>query len=976
MALKKTEACKTLLIFISSKRNFFQSSLNEWIYDFLRFVRPRFLYIVKRNSNRTMYKPLRQISMLAAVFLLEAGILSSQAQQIKPTSSKEMQEAFAKHQEMFQNSSFKNYPIRNIGPTNMSGRVTDIEVSSDYKTYYIAAASGGVWKTEDNGQSFTPIFDHQGTLGMGDMAIAPSNDNIIWVGTGENNSSRSTYAGNGVYKSTDAGKTWEFVGFPHSQHIGQIQIHPTNPDIVWVGAMGSLYSKNDERGLYKTIDGGKTWKRTLFVDNNTGVIDIKVQPGNPNVLLAATWERLRMAYDFIGNGKGSAIWRSEDGGDTWTKAMEGFPQDEFVGRIGFDFSLSSPTTVYALHDYQKSEPRERRGAGNQGDNLTTDSFKSMTAEAVLQIEDDKLNRFLRSNRFASKYDAASVKKLIERKKITPIDIANYNSDGRDANADIINSTVVGAEVYRSDDAGKSWKKVNEPGLDRVYNSYGYYFGEVRTSTSNPDELFILGVPLMVSRDGGKTFANTDSVGNVHSDHQSMWINPKDSKHILLGTDGGLYVSYGNGERWTHLNDQLTISQFYSIMVDEATPYNVYGGMQDNGVWYGKSTNRPSERWNSLFGGDGMVVAVDTRSNDIVYTGSQFGNYYRINTTTGERKYVTPGHDIGNKPNRWNWRTPATLSKHNQDIFYMGSQYVYRSLDRGDTWETISPDLTKGPREGNVPFATLTVVEESPLEFGTLYAGSDDGNIWNTRNHGKAWIDISKGLPQNRWISSITPSQHVEGLVYVTLTGYRNDEFTPHVYKSTNYGTTWTPIAGNLPTEAMNVIREDHLHPDLLYIGSDHGLYITMDGGKNYELIQGNIPNVSIYDMVIQKKENDLVIGSHGRSVFIMDLNPIYEMMKNKGAEISILNAPDTQLFQRRGAPSMDAMFYTSNSGEVQVTIKNSKGEAVKSWTENFPKGFNQVSWDLRPESGNPSRGKFSIELSKNGQTSTKEFEIK
>ncbi|AFL84381.1 BNR/Asp-box repeat protein [Belliella baltica DSM 15883] len=924
-----------------------------------------------------MHKNLRQLSILTAVFLFEAGIISTNAQQIKPSSSKEMQTAFQKHQEMFASTPFKNYPLRNIGPTNMSGRITDIEVSSDFKTYYIAAASGGVWKTSDNGQSFSPIFDHQGALGMGDMALAPSDDNIIWVGTGENNSSRSTYAGNGVYKSIDAGKTWEFVGFPHSQHIGQIQIHPSNPNIVWVGIMGSLYSKNQERGLYKTTDGGKTWKRTLFVDDNTGVIDIKVQPGNPNVILAATWERMRQAHDFVGNGKGSAIWRSEDGGDTWSKSMVGFPQDEFVGRIGYDFSLSSPNIVYALHDYQKTEERERRSSTNtNNDALTFEKFEKMTSNDVLTLEDDALNQFLRRNRFASKYDAKSVKKLIENKKITPTDIATYSSGGVDANSAIINSSVIGAEVYRSEDAGKSWKKVNETGLDRVYNSYGYYFGEVRTSTQDPDELFILGVPLMVSRDGGKTFANTDSVGNVHSDHQSMWINPNDSKHILLGTDGGLYVSYGNGERWTHHNDQLTISQFYSIMVDEATPYNVYGGMQDNGVWYGKSTSRPADQWNSLFGGDGMVVAVDTRSNDIVYTGSQFGNYYRINTSTNERKYVTPGHDIGNKPNRWNWRTPATLSKHNQDIFYMGSQYVYRSLDKGDTWETISPDLTKGPKEGNVPFATLTVVEESPLEFGTLYAGSDDGNIWYTRDHGNSWIDIKKGLPQDRWISSITPSQHVEGLVYVTLTGYRNDEFTPHVYKSTNYGTTWTPISGNLPTEAMNVIREDHHHPEILYIGSDHGLYVTLDGGKSYDLVQGNIPNVSIYDMIIQKNENDLVIGSHGRSVYIMDLNPLYEMVKNKSAEISLLSVTDAQLFQRRGTPSMDAMFYIPNTGEVQITIKNSKGETLKTWTDNFSKGFNQVSWDLKPESGNPSRGKFSIELSKNGQNSTKEFEIK
>jgi photosystem II stability/assembly factor-like uncharacterized protein len=713
----------------------------------------------------TLQKP----KILILCFAFGLGSFASSAQNVAPTTSKGMQDAVKNHQKMVESTPLKNYPVRNVGPTNASGRIVDIEVSQDTKVYYIAAASGGVWKTEDNGQSFNPVFDHHGALGIGDMALSPSNNSILWVGTGENNSSRSTY-GSGLYKSEDGGKNWKFMGLPFSQHIGQIQIHPTDPNIVWVGSMGSLYSKNEERGLYKTTDGGNNWKKVLFLDDNTGVIDIKVHSQNPDILLAATWERFRQGHDFIGNGKGSAIWRSEDGGDTWTKIKEGFPQDEFVGRIGFDFSLSNPNVVYALHDYQKTEKKESP-SNTQTPNLedlTFESFKKLSVTDIEKLEDEKLNKFLKDNRFATKYDAISLKKLLRQGKITPTQIATYKGKGDDPNASLVNTSVIGAEVYRSEDAGKSWKKVNEPSLESVYNSYGYYFGEVRTSPSDENELFILGVPLMVSRDGGKNFALTDSIGNVHSDHQSLWINPKDSKHLLLGTDGGIYQSYGGGARWTHLNDQLTISQFYSVMVDEASPYQIYGGMQDNGVWYGKSTNNPEDPWNSLMGGDGMVVAVDTRTNDVVYTGFQFGNYFRINTSTGDRKLVTPGHDIGNEPNRWNWRTPATLSKHNQDIFYMGSQYVYRSLDRGDTWETISPDLTKNEKSGNVPFATLTVVEESPLEYGVLYAGSDDGNFWITKDHGNSWTDISKGLPQNRWIGSVMPSKHADGLVYVTL----------------------------------------------------------------------------------------------------------------------------------------------------------------------------------------------------------------
>ncbi|GMQ30379.1 WD40/YVTN/BNR-like repeat-containing protein [Algoriphagus confluentis] len=821
------------------------------------------------------------------LILAAAGMLSfnSLAQDIKPTSEKTLQESIDKHKALFESSPLRDFKARNVGPTNMSGRIVDIEVANNPNTYYIAAASGGIWKTTDNGQSFTPIFDHQSALGIGAMALSASDNNILWVGTGEDNSSRSTYAGSGVYKSTDGGQTWQHMGLVHSQHIGQILIHPTNPDVVWVGSMGGLYSKNKERGLYKTTDGGKTWKKVLYIDDNTGIIDIQIHPTNPDVLLAASWERFRQAHDFIGNGKSSAIWRSEDGGNTWKKAVEGFPQDEFVGRIGFDFAKSNPDVVYALLDNQgKSdkpapEPR-RRGNQQQEENpIKIEDFKSMSLEEALALEDKRLETFLRRNQFATHYTPSELKRQLKTGKITTAQIADYNGGAVDANAAMFGQPIIGAEVYRSVDSGKSWQLVSESDIRQLYNTYGYYFGEIRVSSSDENEVFVLGVPLLVSRDGGKNFSRTDSVGRPHSDHQAMWINPKDSKHILLGNDGGLYRSYGGGAIWDHLNTQMPISQFYSIMVDQATPYNIYGGMQDNGVWYGKSTNKPEDPWEPLLGGDGMVVAVDTRDNDIVYTGSQFGNYMRINKKTGERRRITPGHDIGNAPNRWNWRTPAELSYHNQDIVYMGSQYVYQSLDQGNTWATISPDLTKNQKSGNVPFATLTVVEESPLEFGTLYAGTDDGNVWITRNNGGNWTSLNAGLPQDRWVSSISPSKFKEGRVYITLNGYRFDEFNTYVYMSEDYGKTWKSIKGNLPEEATNIIIEDPKMPNLLYLGTDQGLYVSLDEGKNWNLFQGEIPNVAIYDMVIQERENHLVVGTHGRSVYVVDLKQIHEWAK-------------------------------------------------------------------------------------------------
>ncbi len=823
--------------------------------------------------------------MVAAAGFLSLGTL--QAQNIKPTSEKALLESIETHRKMLSSTPLREFKATNVGPTNTSGRITDIEVAQNQHTYYVAAASGGIWKTEDNGQSFSPIFDHHGALGIGDMALSPSDNNILWVGTGENNSSRSTYAGAGVYKSTDAGETWEMMGLPHSHHIGQIQIHPTNPDIVWVGSMGSLYSKNKDRGLYKTKDGGKTWKKVLYIDDNTGVIDIKFHPENPDVILAASWERFRQGHHFVGNGEGSAIWRSEDGGDTWKKAVDGFPQDEFTGRIGFDFALSNPNVVYALHDNQgvaeveAEEERETEEKEGEEKPLTLEDFQEMSWQDALGLDEDRLNTFLRRNQFASKYTATELKRQLTTGKITTAQIANYKGDFIDANAAMVGTAIKGAEVYRSDDAGKSWKKVSESDLSRLYNSYGYYFGEIRVSTEDENEMFVLGVPLLVSRDGGKNFSRTDSIGRPHSDHQSMWINPKDSKHIILGNDGGVYISYGGGARWDHLNTQMPISQFYSVMVDQATPYNIYGGMQDNGVWFGNSENDPSDPWESLMGGDGMVVAVDTRDNDVVYTGFQFGNYFRIDKASGDRRRITPGHEIGDEPNRWNWRTPARLSHHNQDIIYMGSQYVYQSLDQGSTWTTISPDLTKNEKSGNVPFATLSVVEESPFEFGTLYAGSDDGNVWITRNNGGDWESLNEGLPQDRWVSSIAPSAHQEGVVYISLNGYRYDEFNTYVYKSTDYGQTWTSIKGNLPEESTNIIVEDHTQPGILYLGTDHGLYVTMDGGNSWNLFQGEIPNVAIYDMVIQKRENHLVVGSHGRSVYLVELDQIHDLAKPK-----------------------------------------------------------------------------------------------
>lgn len=885
-----------------------------------------------------------------------------------------------------QDMNFKNYPARSVGPVIQGARIVDIAVSTNNEhKYLIGFASGGVFKTINNGVSFYPIFDEQGSLTIGDIAIAPSDENIIYVGTGENNSSRSSYAGNGIYKSKDGGKSWTNIGLINSQHIGRIVVHPTNPDIVWVASMGGLYSDNAERGIFKSTDGGKNWTKTLFINDKTGAIDLIINPNDPSIMYASMWERKRYAWDFVGNGPNSGIYKSTDGGESWLLAMSGFPQDKYVGRIGLDISLQDPNILYAVMDYQKETKEE---VINMKEGLTLAEIGKMTLKDFLAIPNEKLDALLTNSGFPKKYNAVTVKKEIKNGLYDLKDIANYFGDANEA---LFNTSIAGSIVYKTIDGGKVWKRTHQYDLEGVYYTYGYYFGEIRVSPQDNNDIYVLGVPLIKSRDGGKTFARTDTIGNVHSDHQSMWINPDNANHIILGNDGGLYVSYDAGATWDHKNN-MSVGQFYTVNVDMEKPYNIYGGLQDNGTLVGSSRTVPTVRgqWEQIFGGDGMFVSADPRNADIVYVGFQFGNYYRMDRESGRSTYITPSNDIGTDKLRFNWRTPVLKSSHNSDILYIGSQKLHRSLNQGNSWEEMSEDLTNGSKEGNVPYGTITEIAESNFQFGLLYVGTDDGNVWRytTKN---GWSTINNGLPSGLWVSSIHPSVHDEATVYLTLTGYRQDDFTSYVYKSTDFGNNWTAINGNIKDEAVNVIYEDLKVPHLLFLGTDNGSYLSMDGGIDWNRIH-TIPNVATYDMVIHPREQELVVGTHGRSVYVIDLEPIQLIAASDSASklvtLELGNIRYNKDWGKKRYPYMEEnipiitfpVYVKTNSGKLVVQIQNESGKTVKTIEQQIDNsGYQEVKWNgqlSKKANDYISAGKYTVMYKLNGEESSESLEVK
>lgn len=874
----------------------------------------------------------------------------------QPTSAEKMQQALQQKQALITNSIVKNIPFKNIGPTVMSGRVVDIDVNPENTTeFYVGYASGGVWHTNNNGTTFTPVLDNSPTQNVGDIAVDWKNG-TIWVGTGENNSSRSSYAGIGILKSTDKGKNWTNVGLLDSHHIGRILINPNNPDEVIVGSIGHLYSSNKERGVFKTTDGGKTWAKTLFIDENTGIIDIQHVPNNFNTLYAAAWERERKAWNFDGDGKNSAIYKSTDGGNTWTKISDnnGFPNGKGVGRIGL--AVYDENTVYAFHDNQFRRKKDSIKSAKGSGALTKEELASISVDEFLNMKDKKLNSYIKMNGLQEKYRAENVKQIIRSSpgEMRPSDLVGYL---KDANAALFDTPVIGAEVFKTTDGGKTWKKTHEGHLDDLYYSYGYYFGEIRVDPQDQNGIYVLGVPILKSKDGGKTFTSI-SKENVHADHQALWVNPKKQGHLIDGNDGGLNISYDDGESWIKLNEPA-VGQFYTVYVDNQENYKVYGGMQDNGVWVGNHNAKIDKSWHqtgknpyeSLMGGDGMQVAVDDRNPNIVYTGYQFGNYYRIDRATGKQTYIQPKPEKDKPAYRFNWQTPIQLSKHNQDILYLGGNKLHRSLNKGDNWEEISGDLTKGEKEGNVAYGTLTTISESPFQFGLIYVGSDDGLVQVTKNGGGSWERISNSFPQNLWVSRVIASKYKKERVYVTLNGYRFDDFTPYVYVSDDYGKTWKNISNNIPTSAVNVIKEDPKKENVLYLGTDNGLYVSFNQGSTWEAFSNGLPNVAVHDLVIQPKAKHLLVGTHGRSLYKANITSLQEF-DNKEAVFSIKDIKKRKSWGSSwskwlepNTPKITIPFYVNADKEVVLEVYSDK-VLVNTIKTNATKGFNEVVYDV------------------------------
>ena len=876
------------------------------------------------------------------------------------TSADVIKQALEQKRQLAENSLVKNVPFQNIGPTIMSGRVVDIDVNPDLPSeFYVGYASGGVWYTNNNGTTFSPILDASDTQNVGDIAVHwPTR--TIYVGTGENNASRSSYAGIGILKSTNNGQTWANVGLMDAHHFAPLLIHPDNPDVVTVGVTGHLYSKNNERGIYKTTDGGKTWKQTLYVDDMSGIIDLQQNPNNYNIMFATSWTKDRKAWHFLGNGSNSAIYKSTDAGETWTKVStekSGFPNGDGVGRIGI--AVFNDNVVYAIHDNQYRRLKKSSTSDNNK-GLDKGDFKSMSTSDFLALDDKKLTTFLRSNRFQEKYSAKAVKAMVRSGKVKPADLAKYLEN---PNAVSFDTPVIGAEVYKSTDGGQTWEKTHEGFLDGIYSSYGYYFGHIHVSPADENDIYIYGVPIVKSKDGGKTFTSI-SAENVHADHHSLWINPKNPNHLVNGNDGGVNISYDDGENWIK-NNSPSVGQFYAINVDNEKTYNVYGGLQDNGVWVGANNTRENKGWlqrgqypwKSIMGGDGMQIQIDSRNSNMVYTGFQFGSYFRLNLETGERRYIQPQHTLGESPYRFNWQTPILLSPHNQDILYFGGNKLMRSMNQGDDWEAISGDLTNGGKKGNVAYGTLTTISESPFQFGLIYTGSDDGVVSITKNSGDTWLNISASLPKDLWVSRVIASQHKKERVYVTLNGYRWDDFKVYAYMSDNYGQTWEDISGNIPASPVNVIREDSENENILYLGTDNGAYVSFDSGNSWEVFSEGLPNVAVHDIVMQPDAKDLLIGTHGRSIYKTNIANLQvmnsDMMVNS---ITLFGINSVRHSSRWGSsrsqyteaiePETTIVMFSNSNAKKTIKILSKDGDELNSMMVDAEKGYNYLSYNL------------------------------
>ena len=765
---------------------------------------------------------------------------------------------------------FKDFEYRNLGAFRTGAWIADIAVpvnpdAENAYTWYVAARAGGLWKTINNGTTFFCISDELGVTSIGAVEVAPSEPNLVWVGTGEAYNARSSYAGNGIYKSVDGGKTWMDKGLKDSHHINRILIHPTNPDIVYVAVMGHLFSDNAERGVFKTINGGDTWEKVLFRNDHIGVIDLTMNLVNPDVLFAATYEKTRTAWTFIPGGEGSRIYKTGDGGAHWTMLTQGLPGGN-LGRIGIDIHQGNPDILYAAIQNLNPDPE---------------------------------------------YDPSKARNF-------------------DPFADNTYDAMIGGEVYRSDNGGASWEKVSAKGTD-VSGKAAYSFNQLYADPNNSENVYIVGASMFYSFDGGKTWPMgrrgdrrfTSNFGDV----RCFWIDPADSRHMMLGSDGGIYSTWDGGLTMNHYY-HLPTEEVYDVEVDNSNPYNIYVGLQDHESWKG-----PSNSWSGSIGPeewvitgmwDGMYTKVDPENIRNLYCTTQFGAHLRVDQLTGTRWSILPKNQEGKPPYRYTWTTPLELSPHNSAILYTGGQYLLRSIDRGDHWEEISPDLTTNdPKkingQGHMQHCTISTIAESPLKAGVIWVGTDDGRVQVTTNHGQTWLNCTEalgktGAPKITWVSRIVASNHDLKRAYVTKSGYREDVFKPFVYMTNDGGITWKDISKGLPAAPVSVIFEDPDNENLLYCGTDQGVYVSFNRGSSWLPLKQNMPPVPVRDLLVHPREKDLVVGTYGRGTFVMDVAPFSEISD------SILNK-DAYLFNILPKPQSNQSDRAS-WGNYQMTGSN------------------------------------------------------
>jgi len=859
--------------------------------------------------------------------------------------------------------------LRSIGPAFTGGRISDFAVSAaGAHDYFVATASGGLWRTTNAGTTWTPVFDNEGSFAIGDVEIAPSDPLTVWVGTGENNAQRSVAYGDGVYLSKDGGSSWTNVGLTDSGHIGKLWVHPTKPETALVAAQGPLWSDGGDRGLYRTTDGGETWERLLEIDEHTGVNEFLVHPKDRDRIVASSWQRRRHLWTLIDGGPGSGIHLTDDGGETWTEITAGLPKND-MGRIGLAMAPSDPETIYA----------------------------------IIEASDEEKG------------------------------------------------------VYRSTDFGRTWEKRSD-----WMSTSPQYYNEIVVDPADPERLYALNTWTSVSEDGGKTFERLSNETR-HVDDHALWIDPENTAHLIIGGDGGVYESWDRGGRWRHMGN-LPIVQFYRIQPDDDAPfYNVCGGTQDNTSFCGPSRTNlkhgvTNSDWFVVIGGDGYKPQIDPTDPNIIYAQYQYGGLARFDKRSGERLYIAPKPPSGEADYKWNWNTPLLISPHDPQTIYYAAEKVFRSRNRGDDWEIISPDLTRqidrnalevmgrvwsvdaiAKNDSTSIWGSIIAFSESPKKAGLLYAGTDDGIISVSEDAGKSWRSVKtfKGVPDMSLVEDVIASVHDENVAYAVFDNHKRGDYKPYVYKTTDKGRTWKAIAGDLPERgSAHTIAEDHEDPDLLFVGTEFGLFVTQDGGKDWDRMKSGLPTIAVRDLEIQRRENDLVVGTFGRGIYILD---DYSPLRENPAEIAKAEAtlfePRTALqyvenykwgpygnaranqgdgFYVADNPPYGAVFtyhlkdavrsqrdarlekereiakdggdtpYPSwddlrredreNDPKILLTVRDGAGNVVRRIEGETGKGLHRVAWDLRREAPDPvgsgasgplaAPGEYSVRLSK------------